>query len=95
MKEAAIVRSIQRLAAKLDVMAIKIHGGPLQQAGLPDLLLLANGRALFLEVKAEGGEVSKLQWLTLEAIAAKGIATAVVWNKAQAEEKMREVFGIS
>lgn len=31
------------------------------KAGIPDLLCLKNGRAVFIEVKRPGGKVSKLQ----------------------------------
>lgn len=31
----------------------KVHGGPFQQAGIPDLLVIANGRTIALEVKCQ------------------------------------------
>jgi hypothetical protein len=36
-----------------DAMIVKIHGGPYQTAGLPDLLVILDGRAYGLEVKKQ------------------------------------------
>ena len=61
MKESTIVRSIQRELLVSGWFVLKIHGGPLQMAGLPDLLCLRSGVYVWLEVKGPDGRVSKIQ----------------------------------
>lgn len=36
-----------------DAMIVKVHGGPYQTAGLPDLLIVIDGRAYGFEVKKQ------------------------------------------
>lgn len=59
---------------------IKIHGGPYQQAGIPDLIGCVQGRFFALEVKLPGKEhtTTKLQKLTIEKILQAGGSAAVV-----------------
>lgn len=40
---------------------LNIHGGPMQEAGNPDLLYVLDGWALFVELKARQGKVSEIQ----------------------------------
>ena len=47
---------------------IKVHGGPLQRAGTPDLLLCLNGQFVGVEVKTDDGKVSRIQKHTMKQI---------------------------
>jgi Holliday junction resolvase len=44
-----------------NIWHVKIWGGGFQRAGIPDILCCVNGRFVAIELKAEGGRVSKLQ----------------------------------
>jgi hypothetical protein len=37
------------------------HGSPLTKAGIPDILIIKDGRALWLEVKTPSGKLTKIQ----------------------------------
>ena len=66
---AAIVRRLRQY--KLDGMPIwwmKIGGSALQKRGVPDLLIVLNGRAVFLEVKVPGNNATPLQLRRLDEI---------------------------
>jgi hypothetical protein len=52
--EKVIVGRIVKMAERHGWYAVKIHGGPMQKSGLPDLMMLKHGRAVFLEVKQPG-----------------------------------------
>ena len=85
--ESSITRSIVLLAKSLGWWTFKIAGGPMQTAGIPDLLLVKHGKAVFLEVKRPGKSASPLQAARIDAIRAVGGAVAeVVTSKAQAGE---------
>lgn len=56
----------------------KLHGGPMQRAGLPDLLIVYEGRTIFCEVKRPGESPTPLQMDTLGKIDRAGAATCVV-----------------
>jgi hypothetical protein len=60
-REASIVAAIVRVAESHGWMPIKIHGGPYQLSGLPDLLCLKQGRAVWLEVKQPGKKPTEIQ----------------------------------
>lgn len=53
-RETRIVAAIVRVAERLGWLTIKIHGGAMQRSGLPDVLCLKDGRAVWLEVKQPG-----------------------------------------
>jgi hypothetical protein len=51
---------------------VKLHGGPMQRSGVPDLLVVIDGRVVFVELKAPGNEPSRLQEHTIAQIEAAG-----------------------
>ena len=56
---------------------VKLHGGPTQQAGLPDILAIREGHACFVEVKLPGGRPTPLQQHMLQILQGHG-ATCLV-----------------
>jgi hypothetical protein len=61
----------------------KIHGGPMQQAGVPDLVVIANGVTLWIELKQPGKKLSKLQEVTHKNMADAGAAVVVCYSLEQ------------
>lgn len=78
MKESKLTRSIQIALQRKGYLVLKIHGGPFQQAGLPDLLVIKKGRAMWLEVKMPGKYATRLQSHWMEKLRKAGCVTAVV-----------------
>jgi hypothetical protein len=66
----------------------KIHGGPMQAAGIPDLVGCIDGRFVGLEVKLPQGQhgVSKIQAATLRSIRRAGGVGEVVTSPEEALE---------
>lgn len=60
-KEATIVAAIVREAKERGHWVMKVHGGPFQLAGVPDLLCIKRGVATFLEVKQPGKKPTVIQ----------------------------------
>ena len=56
---------------------LKIHGSPMQRAGVPDLLICFGGRFVAIEVKTPEGKVTRLQKHTIEQIKAADGGTYV------------------
>ena len=54
----------RRIRAGERLWFLKIHGGPFQRSGVPDLLIVRNGEALWVEVKGDS-DVTRLQAHTL------------------------------
>lgn len=90
MNEKAIVEKIVKALRAKGCWVTKLHGGPMQQAGLPDLLVVWQGRAIFLEVKKPGGEATKLQLHTIEKLREVGAVAAVVFS---VDEAMKVLDG--
>jgi hypothetical protein len=69
---------------------MKIHGGPYQLAGVPDLLCLKDGRAMFLEVKQPGKKATEIQARRMNEIETQGGAAChVVTSKEEADACLR------
>ena len=85
--ESSITRSIVLLAKSLGYWTFKIAGGPMQTSGIPDLLCVRSGKAVFLEVKRPGQRTSPLQAARINEIRTIGGAVAeVVTSVTQARE---------
>lgn len=70
------------------IWGVKIHGGPHQQAGLPDWHITYFGKSYWVELKAKGKKPSPLQEATMKRIReAGGIAT---WL--DSIDKFKEMF---
>jgi hypothetical protein len=85
-RESSIVAAIVRSAKQSGWWVMKIHGGPHQLSGVPDLLCLRHGHAVFLEVKQPGKRATPLQAARMNEIETQGGASChVVTSKAEAE----------
>lgn len=78
--ESSIVARIMSALRKRGAYVVKLHGGPTQQAGLPDLLVVHEGRVAFLEVKRPGGKPTPLQEHTMTQLRNHGATACVVWS---------------
>lgn len=83
--EKTVVTSIRKALTERGWWVMKIHGGPYQRPGIPDLLCCKNGRAVWLEVKTKTGRVSPAQEEVMREITAiGGCRCAVVRSVADA-----------
>lgn len=88
--ESSITKSIIALAKSLGWWTFKIAGGPMQTAGIPDLLCVKHGSAVFFEVKQPGKKPTPLQEQRMHEIRTVGGAVAeVVTSKAEAERILK------
>lgn len=71
----------------------KLHGGAYQRVGLPDLLIIACGRAVFLEVKAPGGQLTEIQSWHLKRLTMAGAIACVVRSADEAEQVVETAMG--
>lgn len=84
-REASIVAAIVRVAKQAGWWVMKIHGGPYQLSGVPDLLCIKEGRAVFLEVKQPGKKPTEIQRRRMNEIETEGGAVChVVTSKEEA-----------
>lgn len=75
----------KKIIASLSKQAfvVKIHGGPYQRVGLPDIYCLRNGASYWIEVKVKKNKLTPIQAHTLTMIAANGGVAMVVNEKAR------------
>jgi len=77
--EKAITAEIRKyLKSRDDVWFFKVHGGPMQQAGVPDILVCKAGRFYAFEVKTRTGKTTVLQDRTILLINEAGGVAEVV-----------------
>jgi hypothetical protein len=81
--ESSIVAAIVRVAKTAGWWCMKIHGGPFQLAGVPDLLCIKQGRAVFLEVKQPGKKPTPIQVRRMNEIETQGGAVCHVVTSAE------------
>lgn len=86
-REANIVAAIVRVAKAAGWWVMKVHGGPYQMSGVPDLLCVKDGRAVWLEVKQPGKQPTDLQRRRMNEIERVGGSPChVVTSKKQARK---------
>jgi hypothetical protein len=89
--ETSITKSIQKRALELGWWQMKIAGGAFQRAGVPDLLLIKHGRAVFLEVKQPGKKPTPLQVAVMDEIRrVAGAVAEVVTSRDEAERVLQK-----
>jgi len=87
----AIKRRIDNLrSAGLSIKYLKIHGGPMIEAGTPDVLVVLDGRAFFFEAKVKPNKATKLQEQRIKEWESAG-ATACVVHSVEDVDKV--LFG--
>lgn len=74
--ETSITKSIVKMAREDGWWTFKIAGGAFQRAGIPDLLCIKSGLAVFLEVKQPGKRPTPLQQHVMQEIREQGGAVA-------------------
>lgn len=90
--ESSITKSIVALAKSRGWWTFKIAGGPMQTSGIPDLLCVKSGKAVFLEVKQPGKNPTELQKQRMHEIRNTGGAVAeVVRSREEAERILLNV----
>lgn len=84
MTEKTIVNATMKRLRSLGLYVVKIHGGPFQQMGLPDLLVVKEGRTIFLEVKQPGEKATLRQEVEHKKLRAAGAIVVVVTSVEEA-----------
>ena len=78
--EKSITATITRHLTRQKLFWIKIHGSPMQKKGLPDLLVIKDGKPYFMEVKTPWGKPTPMQEYRIEQIRDAGAACEIVCN---------------
>jgi Holliday junction resolvase len=76
--EKAIVQEVVDELKRRGFWVLKVHGGPMQKAGIPDVLAVFDGQLWAFEVKAQGGVVSRLQRKRMDELEQAGAYAFVV-----------------
>lgn len=73
MLEKQVENQIKKWLEKNSHWYFKVHGGPFQKVGVPDIIACVKGKFVAIEVKRpNGGVVSKLQQVQMKQIKACG-----------------------
>ena len=73
------------------IWAFKVHGSPMQEAGVPDIVACWEGRFLSIEVKAPTGRLSKLQGVQLCRIAQAGGVAVVAHSVDEVKDLLTQL----
>jgi Holliday junction resolvase len=84
--ERTIVAKVIAAAKSLGWFAIKIHGNAFQMAGLPDVLAVKGGRAVWMECKRPGEEPTRVQVHRMRELSEAGCPCTVVFSAGDARE---------
>lgn len=93
MTEAEITKKSVEMLRKRGHFAVKIHGGPNQPAGLPDINACIHGHYVGIEMKAPGKEstLTDRQAKKLRDIKRAGGVTAVCTSVSQVENLAKRI----
>ena len=87
----AVIAHLKKLKAQgSPIWWLKLHGGAMQRAGVPDLLVVYQGRAFFFELKAPGAKAEPLQRHTINQIRKAGGVAVVARNVADVADELFE-----
>ena len=89
MSEKALEEHFMRRVRQEGGWALKLY--PWAVVGLPDRLTLYQGRVRFVELKAPGGRVSRIQKAVHRRLERHGFPVAVVRTKEQVETVIKEL----
>lgn len=96
MRESKMQRDCIEWARKrygADLLLVNIHGGGWSNKGFPDLLAMANGKVLAIELKGDSGyKVQPDQLVWQNRFAKSNTDYAVCTSLDEFKEKIREVF---
>ncbi len=90
LRTACIARLKKLRAAGVQVLWRKVHGSPMQQAGILDLILCCRGRYLEVELKTEGSKATKLQEQTIRDVRRAGGRAGVVRSADELERFLED-----
>ncbi len=83
--EKTIVANVMAVARSMGYWTIKNHGSQFSVAGLPDVLLIKEGRAVWLEAKRPGEEPTRIQEHRMRELIGVGCPVAVVRSAGDAK----------
>jgi len=83
--EKTIVANVMAQGRASGFWVTKFHGNAFTMSGVPDVLLIRNGRAVWLECKRPGEEPTKIQTHRMRELASAGCPVAVVTSAAEAK----------
>jgi hypothetical protein len=90
--EKTIVANVMAQGRALGFWVTKFHGNAYTMSGVPDVLMVKNGRAFWLECKRPGEEPTKIQLHRMRELSAAGCPVAVVTSAAEARHFLENVF---
>jgi hypothetical protein len=83
--EKTIVANVMAVARSMGYWVMKNHGSQFSVAGLPDVLLIKEGRAVWLEAKRPGEEPTRIQEHRMRELIGVGCPVAVVRSAGDAK----------
>lgn len=89
--EKTIVAKVMETARRLGWWTMKNHGSHFSLRGLPDVLAIKGGKAVWMEVKRPGEEPTKIQEHRMRELMAAGCPCTTVRSAGDAMEFLRSV----
>lgn len=89
MKEASLVRAIQKAVRQEHPRAFVVKLADRHTRGLPDLLIVLPGITLFVEVKVPGGTIRPIQRLVHDEIERAGGCVIVAYSVEEVLDQLR------
>lgn len=89
--EKTIVANVMAQGRALGFWVTKFHGNAYSMSGVPDVLMVKDGRAFWLECKRPGEEPTKIQLHRMRELASAGCPVAVVTSAAEARHFLENV----
>lgn len=89
--ESALTKNILKKLRSKGGFWIKIHGGPFQILGIPDIIGCYRGRFCAFEVKRPGRDLTRIQAATIQAIKRAGGIALKITSFEEAEAILRTV----
>ena len=90
-RESVIQKQILTWLREQGCYALNIHGGPMQEAGIPDILFCCGGNFGGIEVKQPGQKASQIQLYHLNQIGAAGGFSVIAYSLKGVQQAMSDL----
>lgn len=93
--ESRLQRRIRKLLEDEGGFVFKIHGGPFQKAGLPDLFMILEGQTYGIEIKCPGNTPSNIQLVVLTEMRKAGAVVMVSDDPSEVLDVVRKARSLT
>ena len=90
--ESRVSTSIMKEWKRRGAWCMKVHGGPMQLTGVPDIAGVVEGQAIYCETKMPGNKPTLVQWKRIRDLRRAGALVCVAYSVSDAVQMIEHAL---